>query len=305
MKRIIIKIFLIGLMVLIISGLTLHLHSVYKRHQIMNNFEKEPINQYETLEVDGLSMAYRMKGDRDAPTLVMIHGFLGSSYDFRKIMEPLSEDYHLIAVDMIGFGHSEKPSDFTYTEPNQAHHIQMLLDTLNIDNYALLGHSMGTRVALTLNDIDQDKVNKLILLSPAGTQNRETSTTPPKIFYEYLFKNYTLQRLGFRSVHDQTDYKSATYFDPMFYFTSQIPSSVLRQMNERDSTSDWDEIIENTRNETLIIIGNNDTWTPLAISEAYEESLLNATLQTIAETGHMPMIESSAEVLALIQSLLR
>jgi len=304
MKRILKRVVLTLLLLIIIGTLTLHFHSVYKRNQILDAVDDQSINEYETLEVNNKTMAYRIKGSSERPTLVLVHGFLGSSYDFRKMIEPLSEDYQVIAIDMIGFGHSDKPSKFVYNELNQASYIKELLETLEIDNYALLGHSMGARVALKLNHLDTEKVEQLILLSPAGITGDQSSSSPPTLFYDYLFKNYTLQRLGFRGVHHQNEYKTASYFDPMYYFTSQIPSNVLMKMNESESLTDWDEVIDQTVVETLIIVGMNDTWTPKTISENYESRLINATLKVIENTGHMPMIESVDDTLKWVNDFL-
>lgn len=63
--------------------------------------------RYNTIEVSGLDIFYRESGDRDKPTIVLLHGYPTSSYMFRNLITDLSVRYHVIAPDYPGFGKSE------------------------------------------------------------------------------------------------------------------------------------------------------------------------------------------------------
>jgi hypothetical protein len=62
---------------------------------------------YRTMQIDGLSIFYREAGPKDAPTLLLLHGFPSSSRMFEPLFARLSDRYHLIAPDYPGFGHSD------------------------------------------------------------------------------------------------------------------------------------------------------------------------------------------------------
>jgi len=72
---------------------------------------------YRTVNVDGLSIFYREAGPKEAPTLLLLHGFPSSSRMLEPLFARLAEHYHLVAPDYPGFGHSDwpDPKHFDYT----------------------------------------------------------------------------------------------------------------------------------------------------------------------------------------------
>jgi pimeloyl-ACP methyl ester carboxylesterase len=70
-----------------------------------------------TGDVNGLTVSYREAGPKDAPTIVLLHGFPSSSHMFRNLIPALADRYHVIAPDHIGFGYSSVPSIEDVTEP--------------------------------------------------------------------------------------------------------------------------------------------------------------------------------------------
>jgi pimeloyl-ACP methyl ester carboxylesterase len=65
---------------------------------------------YHSIKVDGLSIFYREAGDKDAPTILLLHGLPSSSRMYESLLRRLGNQYHLIAPDYPGFGHSDWPS---------------------------------------------------------------------------------------------------------------------------------------------------------------------------------------------------
>jgi pimeloyl-ACP methyl ester carboxylesterase len=72
---------------------------------------------YRTLNVEGLEVFYREAGPRDAPTVMLLHGFPSSSHMFRNLIPMLADKYHVVAPDFPGYGESSAPSvdDFDYS----------------------------------------------------------------------------------------------------------------------------------------------------------------------------------------------
>ena len=110
-----------------------------------------------------------IRGDDDAPTLVLVHGFGGSLYSWREVVPALADaGYRVIALDLPGFGYSARPQDAAaYTPPGQATSVAEVLETLGVGPEApahLVGHSFGGGVALKLAEERPELVRSLVLV---------------------------------------------------------------------------------------------------------------------------------------------
>src|ERR1700761_5059645 len=97
---------------------------------------------YHHVTVEGVGVFYREAGPKDAPTLVLLHGFPSSSREFDTLIPLLAPHYHLIAPDFPGFGQSDAPppSTYTYTFDHLAKTIDDLLAILKVDSYTFYLH---------------------------------------------------------------------------------------------------------------------------------------------------------------------
>jgi pimeloyl-ACP methyl ester carboxylesterase len=117
-----------------------------------------PHVSYRTIEVDGLSIFYREAGPKDAPPLLLLHGFPSSSRMFEPLLTRLAGRLHMIAPDYPGFGHSDAPTPkaFSYTFDNIAAVMYRFTEALNLARYTLYmqdyGGPVGFRMALTRPD---------------------------------------------------------------------------------------------------------------------------------------------------------
>jgi pimeloyl-ACP methyl ester carboxylesterase len=102
----------------------------------------------EYFEFKGQNIFFQTKGNGE--TLVLLHGFPTSSWDWEKIWLPLSEKYRLIAPDFLGFGFSDKPIDHQYSIFEQADLVEALLKNQNIESYHLLVHDYAVSVGQEL-----------------------------------------------------------------------------------------------------------------------------------------------------------
>jgi pimeloyl-ACP methyl ester carboxylesterase len=109
--------------------------------------------QARTLEVRGHRLAWWRDEDfdsRDAPVLLLIHGFPTSSWDWHRAWPDMAARFRLIALDMLGFGLSEKPRRHAYSIAEQAGFHQALLAELGVDRVHVLAHDYGDSVAQEL-----------------------------------------------------------------------------------------------------------------------------------------------------------
>ena len=120
---------------------------------------------YHTIELDGLKVFYREAGAQDAPVIVLLHGFPTSSHMFRDLIPRLASSFHVIAPDMIGFGHSDAPSvdRFHYTFNNLAQVTAKLLDRLQVQTYILYLHDYGGPIGMRLALAAPERVAGLVV----------------------------------------------------------------------------------------------------------------------------------------------
>src|SRR5215469_13422897 len=100
---------------------------------------------YHRVNVDGVGIFYREAGPKDAPTIVLLHGFPSSSREFDPLIPLLATRYHLVAPDFPGFGHSDAPppSSYNYTFDHLAKTTSDFLERLGINKYSLYLHDYG------------------------------------------------------------------------------------------------------------------------------------------------------------------
>src|SRR5208337_5450377 len=100
---------------------------------------------YHTVPVDGLEIFYREAGPKDAPTILLLHGYPSSSRMFATLIPLLADRYHLVAPDYPGFGRSDAPppSEFAYTFDHIADVIDTFTETIGLKNYSLYVNDYG------------------------------------------------------------------------------------------------------------------------------------------------------------------
>jgi len=125
----------------------------HKKLTTMKDSNNEKIT-YNKIKVNGLNIFYRESGPKDAPTILLLHGYPTSSHMFRNLIPVLAKKYHVIAPDLPGFGFSDAPdhTDFSYTFDNLALTMQAFIDELKLKRFALYvfdyGAPTGYRLAL-------------------------------------------------------------------------------------------------------------------------------------------------------------
>jgi abhydrolase domain-containing protein 6 len=274
---------------LVVSGLAVQ--------RIEQNFKYVGTTYAKSVEVEGVRYFYREVGENNPDTILMIHGFLGSSYDFINVMNALKDRYHVIAVDLIGFGLSEKPINFHYAKQNQAQGLVKFLDTLGIDEVTIMAHSMGGEVSIHLAHDYPDYVNEMILIGSGGyveeSQNGLTPSNIPMFVYDYVVRNYYIQRTFFLTAYaqDEIDTGRITYhdFDEMYYVNKTIPGNILQAFTRDNDSGSTNAKLALIRQPTLLIWGELDSFIPLATGIKLQQAMSDVTqLVVMQDAGHLP-----------------
>jgi pimeloyl-ACP methyl ester carboxylesterase len=119
---------------------------------------------YHTTQVDGLKIFYREAGPKNAPALVLLHGYPSSSHMFRNLIPALSDKYHVIAPDYPGFGFSDSPApeQYAYTFEHLADTVDHFLGQQGITKYSIYVQDYGAPVGFRLAARHPDRVQAII-----------------------------------------------------------------------------------------------------------------------------------------------
>ncbi len=122
---------------------------------------------------DGVALALSVIGsNNDAPTLLLVHGFGGAKEDFADHMEALGRHHRVVAFDLRGHGESEAPVEpSAYSLDRLGADVLAVADSLGLDRFRLLGHSMGGMVARRVVLARPERIDALVLM--------DTSAGPP------------------------------------------------------------------------------------------------------------------------------
>jgi pimeloyl-ACP methyl ester carboxylesterase len=124
-----------------------------------------PATLHKTIEVNGVKIFYREAGSKNAPTLLLLHGYPTSSHMFRNLIEGLSHRYHLLAPDYPGFGRSEQPpmAEFAYTFDNMAKVVEGFLEALHVDKFSIYLMDYGAPIGYRIAAKHPNRVESLIV----------------------------------------------------------------------------------------------------------------------------------------------
>jgi pimeloyl-ACP methyl ester carboxylesterase len=285
-------------------GLTIY--SLWIAALIVTGVEVRRINQdyayvitthAKTIEVDDLTYFYREVGVGNTETILMIHGFLGSSYDFIEVMEALQDRYHVVAVDLIGFGLSEKSLTFHYSKQNQADHIKKFLDALGLPQVILMAHSMGGEVSFHLAHDYPSYVKEMILIGSGGYYLPQGGglmpTGLPLFFYDYVVQNYFVQRTFFFTAYANEEVQSQLVtqkdFDEMYIVNQTIPAKVLRKFTADNDSGSTNAKLASIQQPVLLIWGLYDSFIPISTGELLANALGDqASMVVMNRAGHLP-----------------
>lgn len=131
-----------------------------------------------TIQKTGYIMRYHDFEGNDIPIL-FIHGLgCAGSYDYPNVASHHAlQNHRCIIVDLLGFGYSDKPEDFTYSVEDHANYLIEFIKALNLNKFILFGHSLGGAVALSLADKCREKIHQIILTEPNLDKSEENSTS--------------------------------------------------------------------------------------------------------------------------------
>lgn len=254
-------------------------------------------------QVDGVKVHFQVFGDPSRPTVILIHGFTASAYVWKSVAPVLAgSGFHVVVVDLVGFGYSEKPTWFDYTIDSQARIVVRLMDRVGIGKAVVVGSSYGGAVAATMALDYADRVEKLVMVG--AVINDDVKSHP-------ILKLASFRGIGEAMTPFLVDSKTflryrmhATLAEINHYLIDdERVSNVRRPLAAADGHH---SVLATSRNwhanriekdahlieqPTLLIWGEEDKVIPLINGYKLYGSVVNSRLVILKDCGHVPQEE--------------
>ncbi|MDP1963304.1 MAG: alpha/beta hydrolase [Reyranella sp.] len=253
----------------------------------------------------------REQGDAEAIPLVLIHGSLGSLHMWEGWVRELGPRFRLITVDLPGHGLTGAWPRDEYTIEAYTDFIEVLVDTLHLDRFVLIGHSLGGAVAWSFAATRPDRVSQLVLVDAAGYPRQGEASLPMRLARMPVVGDVGIhfkpERLVRRSLEE-------VYADPAMVTPERIQrySELQRFPGNREATlqrARTQEPLDPTPLRrmdvpTLIIWGAKDRWVPVADAFRFQNDIKGAKLEIFQDLGHNPMEEDPKATAAAVAAFL-
>ena len=261
--------------------------------------------------VDGHRLRYVRTGR--GPTVVLIHGLGASLHTWKDVIPGLAPDHDVIALDLPGFGLSDRPSDLALEDLPSA--VLGLMDRLAVRRASLVGNSMGGSTAVLVAAGAPDRVSGLVLVDAAGFDLAPAdrprlvrlAMSPLGQAASLLPGKRLLVELALRQVfHDPalvTGERVAEYLDAV-----RQPGSFAALRSLGASLGGRDAVVSDALARvtapTLVVWGRDDRWIPLAHAGRFARAIAGARSAVIEDSGHVPQEEQPRELLRLLREFL-
>ncbi len=252
-------------------------------------------------EVDGIGVHYVERGS--GTPVVLIHGFGAHTYSYRYLIPELAKDHRVVALDLKGFGYSERVARSDYTMAAQARVVVGLMDALGMETASLVGHSMGGAVAMRVASTCPQRVDRLVLVASASGDR--VPMPPARLIRPFLplFAHLLSGWLMRRSVYDPsivTDEMRQAYRRPMTIKGSMNGLNQMLRDARRDTPIDYAGITQ----PTLLLWGSHERVLPSWMLPRLRARLPHAELVTVDQAGHLLLEERPEECNAAIRRFL-
>src|SRR5919112_390397 len=223
-----------------------------------------------SVRLDGTHFRYRETGDSSGPVLVLLHALGEDAGDWDEVAEALSNRYRVLALDQRGHGRSEYTARYSFELMRDD--LRAFVDALGLEQFSLMGHSMGGLVALLFAEEHPDRVQRLVIedaAPPAGSSDRpEPPPEPP---------------------------------EPVS-FDWRVVAPNPRQLNDADPA--WWERLPPITAPTLVVGGGSTSHIPQAELEALCKRIPGCRLVTIEGAGHEVHSARHEQFLAVVEEFL-
>lgn len=272
---------------------------------------------YKSVEVQGIPIFYRESGSKDAPALLLLHGFPSSSHMFRNLIPLLAEHFRVVAPDYPGFGNSGQPAldQFPYTFDAIAGVMEEFLSVVELDSFFIYVQDYGAPVGFRLAVKDPSRIRGIISqngnayevgLAPAWEPIRkywqEKSSENEKTLLGLLEKGFTRIQYVEGCRHSEAISPDTWNMDQYFLErpgNTEIQLSLFYDYRTNlERYPQWQEYFRTHQPPALVVWGTNDLFFTVEGALAYRGDLPKCEVQML-NTGHFAL-EEDVELYAVL-----
>jgi pimeloyl-ACP methyl ester carboxylesterase len=273
------------------------------------------------LQIDNQRIAYTITGSPANPPIIFVHGLMSHRGVWAGTIAALQENFYCIAFDLPGFGDSDKPQAGNYTIAKQAERVLQVADYFGIDQFIVVGHSMGGQISAYLTAaLAPQRVRKLVFVDGVVTgmlsdhlQNitrhmvnmggkfpalygilRPLRNWKPYAYWAFQTWIYKIKEVPFDSWQIDRHYAS----DPSIAYSA---AQAWAAVNATDLTP----LLKNITAPTIVIFGDHDGTVPVEQAHLFKEKLPAAQLVLFDQCGHFPMYEDFDTYMKHLQEFLQ
>jgi pimeloyl-ACP methyl ester carboxylesterase len=278
--------------------------------------------KFKTVAVNGVNIFYREAGDKNKPTIILLHGFPSSSHMFRDLINDLSPDYHLIAPDYPGFGQSSSPAvtDYRYSFDNLTVTMHRFIDGLGLRKFSLYMHDYGGPVGFRIATQRPESIQALIVqnanayveglgdaLQPLVAYIQNENAETEKGARSFLLAG-AIKWLYTNGAEDASRVSPDGYTLDQTYISrpgnDEIQLALFRNYGTNISLYEtWQSYFRSYQPPTLVLSGKNDEIFIAAGADAFKKDLKDVQINLL-NGGHFVLEEKHAEAASIIKSFL-
>jgi pimeloyl-ACP methyl ester carboxylesterase len=278
---------------------------------------------YRTVRVDGLSIFYREAGPKDAPTILLLHGLPSSSRMFRPLLTRLADNYHLVAPDYPGFGHSDwpDPKQFDYTFDHIATVMDGFTQALGLSSYTLYMQDYGGPVGFRMALAHPERVHALIVQDAvshneglgANWATRRAFWADRPSHEDALRKNLlSFATTKTRHIGDDPNielYDPDLWTDEYAFLNTQGQAQVQSDLfydyrTNVDAYPKWQAWLEKTQPRLLVVWGMHDLSFDPGEPERYRKDVPTAEIHVL-DAGHFALDTKADEIAGLVRNFMK
>ncbi len=256
------------------------------------------------IEVNDINTRYWSMGQSES-VIVMIHGLGGYVENWELNVESLAQQHQVYALDMVGFGRSDKSQAVSYSIRYLAQFVSAFMRTMEIETATLLGHSMGGAVALQLALLEPDMVSRLVLVNSGGLGSEVSGVfrmlSIPVLGNLLMRPSKRAIERGLKAAFFDENLVTPDRVERGFQMASlpDLKQTVLKairtSVNLKGAKSEvLDPIFDNLEQinvPTLVIWGKQDTAVPLSHVDVATSRMPNCRSYIFDQCKHWPQIE--------------
>jgi len=231
--------------------------------------------------------------------LVLVHGLGSRALDFALLMPGLAHAHRVYALDLLGYGDSDRP-EVDYSVSLQTGVLRQFVDTLRLERVDLAGLSMGGWIALEFAAESPERVRRLVLLDSAGMNF--TPSFDVRLLSPYTMADMrAMEKLMTTRANQIPTFFSRDVLRLLREESWAIQRTVANMMTGRELL---DGKLGDVTMPVLLIWGKQDVVTPLAVADAMHREMVQSVLVVLDGCGHIAPIECHDRVLAEMQRFL-